>query len=128
MFVVSLIFLALATIGARFLPYSEKLPADWGFFWLMCKSFPFAAVVQCLFLHLQLWEATNEAIADAQFMDQIFEELHQDTENLWEKKLPPEDERWSDMANLANDYADASHMLIKFLVGERKQIAKEKME
>jgi hypothetical protein len=30
-------------------------------------------------------------------------------------------------ANLADDYADASHMLIKFLVGERKQIAKEKM-
>ena len=91
----------------------------------MCKVFPLAAFVQCLILHLQLWEATKEAIADAQFMDQIFEELYQDAESLWEKKLPPGDERWSDMANLANDYADVSNMLIKVLVGERKRIAKE---
>lgn len=55
-------------------------------------------------------------------------ELYQDAKNLLEKKLPLGDERWKDTANLANDFADASHMLIKFLAGERKQIAKEKME
>ena len=61
-------------------------------------------------------------------MDQIFEELYEDAESLLEKKLPPGDKRWNDTASLANDYADASHMLIKFLVRERKQIAKEGME
>jgi len=127
-FVVLLVWIALVTILDRFLPYSEELLAVWGFFWLMCKLFPPIAFVQCLFSHLQLWEATKEAIADVEFMDQIFEELYQDAKNLLEKKLPPGDERWNHTANLANDYADASHLLIKFLVGERKQTAKEKME
>lgn len=84
--------------------------------------------MKCLILHLQLGEATKETLADAEFMDQIFEELYEDAKNLLEKNLPPGDERWKDTANLANDYADASHMLINFLVGERKQVAKEKME
>ena len=126
-YVLVLIFVALLTIFTMSLPL-ENRPKDWRVFWTMCKVLPPVVFVRCIFWHLELWCATNDAIADEEFMNQIFEELYEDAESLLEKKLPLGDKRWNHTANLANDYADASHMLIKFLVGERKQIAKEKME
>ena len=127
-YILVLIFVALVTILTMSLPFPENRPKDWRVFWSICKVFPPVVFVRCIFWHLELWCATKEAIADTEFMDQIFEELYEDAESLLEKKLPPGDERWNGTANLANDYADASHMLIKFLVRERKQIAREKME
>jgi hypothetical protein len=126
-YILVLLFVALVTILNMSLPL-ENRPKDWRVFWTTCKVFPPVVFVRCIFWHLELWCATKEAIADVEFMDQIFEELYEDAESLLEKKLPLGDERWNRAGNLANDYADASHMLIKFLVRERKQIAKEKME
>jgi len=126
-YILVLIFVALVTIFTMSLPL-ENRPKDWRVFWTMCKVLPPVVFVRCIFWHLELWCATKEAIADTEFMDQIFEELYEDAEDLLEKRLPLGNKRWNDTAKLANDYADVSHMLIKFLVRERKQIAKEKME
>jgi hypothetical protein len=125
-YILVLLFVALVTILNMSLPL-ENRPKDWRVFWTTCKVFPPVVFVRCIFWNLELWCATKEAIADTEFMYQIYEELYEDAENLLEKKLPLGDARWNATANLANNYADASHMLIKFLVWERKQIAKEEM-
>jgi hypothetical protein len=126
-YILVLLFVALVTILTMSLPL-ENRPKEWRVFWTICKVFPPVVFVRCIFWHLELWCATKEAIADTEFMYQIYEELCEDAESLLEKKLPLGDARWNATANLANNYADASHMLIKFLVWERKEIAKEKME
>ena len=71
-------------LDMTFLPDPKIPSADWDSLGSMCKIFPHAVFVLCLIFRLELWCATKDAIADAEFMDEIFEELYQDAENLLE--------------------------------------------
>jgi hypothetical protein len=126
--VVMAYILCLAAFVTMLTP-AVKVP-KWEPFWIvasiLCQVMPPVIVAKYFFMHLELWWAMKDAIEDVDFMDEIFKELCQDAKNLLEKRLQPGDERLIDMACLADDYAAASEILIKFLVWEEKHIAKGK--